>query len=649
MFEPFNGLIETEADERASLSVGEGALANRFSVFVRNFYTRGEWDRVAENVSAVRWAARRMSDAALREHLRSYRRAPRAQVITISRMLAVLVEARTRSGGYAPTFAELVAAVAILDRGVAQVATPSSRAVSAGLAAAVAAVFGRRVHVLAQDEDRAARMAMTVRGTLEYMGIGMGVMQASLAPSARRLQLSQPIVFSAVSQIAKDYLAAVTDPNVPASEGLHHIDALARGRRGPRGMPVAPDFAIVDAIDVLLCEGGTARLLGPARVEEEPASALIEQAYGLADELHDGRDFSRGRGLVELTSAGEVRVGLIGRVLGPPWQTLPFNRQLNLVRRALDARGLGDRDYHVVDGEIAPLTEAATAAFGVEPDRDPSVKDFLTARDHRSDRTHDFSTRISICRFAHKYRRLGGTIAFSSCAAPELASRFALACAAANGPGTLRLRTVADRTEVDRLLVSEARSAIDRGASLLVMAAQINQAATVVQTLTAAGIESVQLQGSPSEADADLVAEALRRSRSVVVMGTGREVGRMRELSGPNDLRPRLLVLGIENFGAMPNALAGSLPLQEFESASLAVGSVDKDMGWRWLAGIERRILERLTMSDRRLAQRLGWFLLRSACVRAARRRRRARTTVYRHEDQQIAALAFVGAASRGL
>src|SRR5262249_16208168 len=152
---------------------------------------------------------------------------------------------------------------------------------------------------------------------------------------ARRAQLTHPIIFSAVSQIAKEYLAAAINPNIPTSPELRPIDALARGGRGPHAVPpVTPDFAIVDPIDLLLCEGGTARLLGPAQSDDEGVAALVEQALGLADELQEGRDFSRESGAAVLTSPGEVRLGLIGRVLGPPWQSLAFNRQLKLVCRA---------------------------------------------------------------------------------------------------------------------------------------------------------------------------------------------------------------------------------------------------------------------------------------------------------------------------
>jgi len=454
-----------------------------------------------------------------------------------------------------------------------------------------------------------------------------------------------------VSQIAKQYLAAATNPDIPAMSELRHIDELARGGRGPHAiLPVTPDFAIVDAIDVLLCEGGTARLLGPAHSEDGAAAALIEQASGLADELQEGRDFSRESGTAVLTSPGEVRLGLIGRVLGPPWQLLAFNRQLTLACRALDARSLGDQDYGITDGEVAPLSERAIAAFSAPPDEDPSVKDFLAARTG-ANRALEFTTRISIGRFARKYRRLGGTIAFSPNVQQELARRFALACAVAHEPTAprLRLRVLGNRTAADRLLVSEARSAIERRGAMLIVAPRIDQTGVMVQNLTAAKIQSVHLQGPPSEADADLVGEALKRPGSIVVIGPGRDIGGMRKLTLPDGSRPRLFLQGIENFGATPGALAATLPLQEFDRASLAIANWDAESRGGWLSRIERRLFECVTASDGKLAQRLGWRLLRSACARAARRRSHARTMIYRHEDQQIAAVAFVGRASRGL
>jgi hypothetical protein len=650
VFELFKGLTEPEMGARASLSVGRRALTNRLSVLVRSSYIRDRWRHVAEEAAAASHDARFMRDLGLRERLRSYRGASTARTAMVAQMLGLVLEARTRTAGKIPTSAELIAAVAILDRGAVQLATPSARAISAGLAAVVGALLGRHVHVLAQDDDRAEVMAVTLRDTLEFLGIGFGVLRASLPPAVRRLQLAQPIVFAAVNQVAKDYLAAVTDSYFPTSPALHRIDALARGGLGPReAIDVVTDFAVVDAMDVLLCEGGTARLLAPAGVEDEPASALVEQAAGLADELHEGHDYSRGGGAVELTNAGEIRIGLIGRVFGPPWQSLPFNRQLKLVRRALDARALGDQDYRLVEGEIVPLTDAATAALRAEPDEHPSVEDFLAMRSGRSDRSRNAATRISICRFARKYRRLGGTIALSPYVAGELAGRFALACTTERKQTRMRLRMVDGPQEADRLLVSEVRSAVEHSASALVVVAPGGQVARAVQTLSAAGIGSMQLQGAVSESDADLVAGALRRPGTVVVVGPGREMAGMRELQAPNGLRPRLLVLGIESFGALPNALIGGLPPEEFERGALAIGSLNGDSRDLPLAGIEQRILRRLTASDGRISRRIGWLVLRSACTRTARHRGRARTAVYRYEDQQIGLLAFAGSTLRKL
>jgi hypothetical protein len=99
----------------------------------------------------------------------------------------------------------------------------------------------------------------------------------------------------------------------------------------------------------------------------------------------------------------------------------------------------------------------------------------------------------------------------------------------------------------------------------------------------------------------------------------------------------------------MPNALIGGLPPEEFERGALAIGGLNGDSRDLPLAGIEQRILRRLTASDGRMSRRIGWLVLRSACTRMARRRGRARTAVYRYEDQQIGLLAFAGSTLRKL
>ena len=556
-------------------------------------------------------------------------------------MLGLLIDAQRRSGGRVPTSTELAGAAAILDRGAAPLSTPSSRALAAGFAAAIGAALGRHVHVLAQDDDRAGAMAAAARGMLEQAGIGSGVLQAAQPASVRRQHLAQPIVFAAVHQVARDYLAAAAGMNGASSATLRSLDALARTPLDlGAAPPICTDFAIVDAMDVLLCEGGTARLLAPAATED-PGSDIIEQALGLADGLQHGFDFSGAVGSIELTDAGEVRIAFIGNMIGHPWRSLPFDRRLRLVRRALEARRLGDRDFRVQDGKLVALTEAARSAFAADPDDHPSTLDFATVRAGLAHRSRGAPTRISVCRFVRKYHRLGGTVTPSVTAARELANRFAIVSGHLPPRLALRLRAVGNQAAADALLVSKVRSTVACGRSILVVAAEASLVAGVAGKLTAAAIECTQLQGSPAEADAGLVAGALRRPRSVVVIGPGREIDTLREVRTARDARPQLVLFGMESGGAMPNAVIGALPLREFEPGAEAIVNAAGGCLGQHLTRTERRILGRS-----RLLQSVGWFLVRAAFIRAARQRGRIRTDAYHFEEQQIASLAFAGAAT---
>jgi hypothetical protein len=459
-------------------------LVRRLRVLARSSGARSSWRAIAAKAVARARTATTLSSEELRERLRAQRRTRASpHAAAIAEMLGLLIDAQKRSGGRAPTSNELAGVAAILDRGAAPLSTPSSRALAAGFAAAIGAALGRHVHVLAQDDDRAGAMAAAVRGMLEQAGIGSGVLQAAQPASVRRQHLAQPIVFAAVHQVARDYLAGAAAVNGASSATLRSLDALART---PLDLGAAPpirtDFAIVDAMNVLLCEGGTARLLAPARAEA-PGSDILEQALGLAEELQHGFDFSGAAGSIELTDAGEVRVAFIGNMIGQPWRSLPFDRQLRLVRRALEARRLGDRDFRVEDGKLVAVAEAARSAFAADPDGDPGIVDFAAVRAGLAHRSRGAPTRISVCRFVRKYHRLGGTVTPSVADARELASRFAIVSGHPPPRLALRLRAAGNQAAADALLVSRVQSAVACGRSILVVAAEAGRVASVADKL----------------------------------------------------------------------------------------------------------------------------------------------------------------------
>jgi hypothetical protein len=582
-----------------------------------------------------------MSDAELVTSIRSLRVGRRKAADVVGATLGYVLRAYIREARRVPRRGEMMAALAMLDRGARLVQSPVARIVAMTLAAAVAAALGRRVHVLAPDEARAIAIAAVAQGALTRLNIAVGALEAAQSLALRQWHCRRPVVFGGIAQFAQDYLRATDRRAAAGSPSRRAIELLAAGAAAVPNLTAAPpDFALIDSIDVILCDSGNAAIF-TAGSEVDQEALLIFQVIGLIGELVPDVDFTETQhDRVRLLPAGQHRLGLIGKILGSPWAELPPVRQFRLAERALTARAISREQYRVVDGEVEPLTDEMRSLLADPDNGDPGIARFLAAQERKDIRSAASARRISLHRLACKYRQVGGVMARSDLASGELRRRYGLAAIPEPRQPHLLLLPGRGETQTADLLVSRVQAAIGRRLPLLIVAADQDAVANTANILDRAGIASARLSGQPTPEDAALIAQALQVDLPPLIIGPGRNLP-MSAFSPEH--RASVLVVGVERMTTTPDRLVLDVPSGLTTGEPTAVFDAHCEGIRENLSYIERALFHLCIGRSSHRAQAMLQLLLRLAIRRNIRWQERRRAVALKSEEQHLMSLSFAG------
>jgi preprotein translocase subunit SecA len=290
--------------------------------------------------------------------------------------LALAAAAMQRTLGMTPYDTQVLAAWLMLRGRLVEMATGEGKTLTAGLAAAVAALGGAPVHVLTANDYLVQRDRDTLAPFFSALGLNSACVTGATAPEARARAWRQRIVYSTARELVFDYLRdhltlrGERDALVLRANSIAAHDAAARAAdpsQAPRGgtgaaAPALPGlcFCLVDEADSILLDEAVVPLILAA-----PSGALDAAGYRLAYEiscaLQRQRDYTlvHERRAASLSQAGRERVA--AAVQGAGGVLAPARRACELVEAALAARLLfrRDRDY-VVAGDKLQLIDELT-------------------------------------------------------------------------------------------------------------------------------------------------------------------------------------------------------------------------------------------------------------------------------------------------
>lgn len=234
--------------------------------------------------------------------------------------------------------------------------------------AAVHALAGRKVHVLAPSQEIAARRARWLRPVAELLELKVSLLGPDDDRAQRAVCYEADIVCAQFDEVGydllRDWLVWYRDERVQATQGV----------------------AVIDQIDTVLLDQGASWLAisAPGAVQHDWLRRADEIAAGLELDRH--------------FVASSARAGLTARGVEAVLASIDLSAVLNdhvaafdLVEAALTARTCyrRRRDYEIIDGKVVPNAphppgvEAAIAVHhGQEPATSKQVLAITTVRNH---------------------------------------------------------------------------------------------------------------------------------------------------------------------------------------------------------------------------------------------------------------------------
>ncbi len=442
--------------------------------------------------------------------------------------LAVASECARRTLGLRPYPVQQMAAWALLQGRLAEMATGEGKTLAAGLAACCAALAGVPVHVVTVNDYLAERDAATLRPLFDALGLRVGVvLQGQPAPS-RRAAYACDLTYCTNKELAFDYLK----DRVALTRGggrLPMATAALAGAAPPTLLLRGLHLAIVDEADSVFIDEARTPLILSANVDAAEESQRCATALRLADDLIDGRHYLA-RPLqrsVRLTPAGEAWLADAVLALPPAaqadavWASARGRREL--VQQALVARQffLRDRHYLVADGKVHIVDESTGR---VMPDRswEAGLHQMIEAKEGLALTARRVTlARITYQRLFRRYLRLAGTTGTAREVAAECKQVYGLTTLAIPLHRPSRRQMLAPQLQPDSAgqhaaVVQAVQAMQRRGRPVLIGTRSVASSERCSAALHAAGIDHALLNARQDKDEAALVACAGATARVTV-------------------------------------------------------------------------------------------------------------------------------------
>jgi preprotein translocase subunit SecA len=563
------------------------------------------------------------------------------------RGFALIREVSSRQLGERPYAVQVMAAKCVYDGAVVEMQTGEGKTLTAALAAGVAALGGRRVHLVTANDYLAERDAEWMRPVYAGLGLSVGCVVQGMGPEERRAAYACDITYCAGKEVAFDYLR----------------DRCAMGRRGgelelrvgvfldearPRFLLPGLDFAIVDEADsVMIDEARTPLILSATPPEAETEAEATRTAMHLARTFDENEAFriDHASRSVALTEGGRAVIAARLEDFPPAWRARPMREEL--VRMALAALHLHKRGEHyvvrddkveIVDeytGRIMPdrswsagLHQAVEAKEGVQ----------ITAR-------RETLAQLTYQRFFRRYRRLAGMTGTAAEAREEFweVYRLPMVRIPTHRPsrrkhvGTRILTTAARKWSV---IAERAQAESRAGRPVLVGCRTIAAAEAASAALSAAGVEHRVLSATQDAAEAEVIAMAGTPGTVTVatnMAGRGTDIRLAAHVADRGGLH--VILSERHSAGRIDRQLLGRCGRQGDPGSTEAILSLEDEI----LDHLADRPLWRGLRFIARLRGHASPLLFDKAQRAIERRHARARKQLLDHDEQLSDSLAFAG------
>ncbi len=356
-----------------------------------------------------------LTDGALRRRLDEFRASFRrsgnnSKPLNIEAMAAIR-EASSRQLGLRPYEVQLIGALAMNRRFLAEMATGEGKTLTAGLAAILWGWSGRPCFVITVNDYLVQRDVQWLSPLFRFCGVSVGQVVGELDSHQRRMAYGSDITYGTSKEIAADFLRdRLTD-----GESSRASQRLIRQLAGSKLNGAAPVMrglhsVIVDEADSVLIDEAVTPLIIAAERENAVLREVVSIASEMVETMKRGVDYRvepRHRE-IQLTSQGELKLETFAARFPDTWRAL--GRRVELAKQALSAREfyLRGKNYVVDDDKIVIVDEATGRQMPQRTWR-AGMHQAVEAKEKVSI-THPTDTlaRISFQRFFRLFTRLAG-------------------------------------------------------------------------------------------------------------------------------------------------------------------------------------------------------------------------------------------------
>jgi len=461
----------------------------------------------------------------------------------VEKTFAIVSEATRRAMGFVQRPSQLAGAERLLHGHMIEMATGEGKTVTALLAAATAALAGRRTHVVTVNSYLAERDCATCAPVLEQLGLTSAAIVSDQDRPDRMRAFQADVLYADNKELAFEYLREHISSERRVSGTVRRLRS-AFDRAGARGFPRL-DFAIVDEADsVLIDEARTPLII--AQSNEAGLPDWCHDALEIAAQLSAGRDYSTDlkRREISLTPRGQTHVAHLARQSSPagPWGVATARREM--CELALSALHLFQREvqYMVDEDKVVIIDESTGRAM---PDRawQAGLHQLIEAKEGVPlTAPRVTQAKISFRALFAKYRRLSGMTGTGSELAGEMRMMFQLRFARIALHSRSRrvaypLKVCWSAQEKWSSIARDAeRIAAREGRAVLIGTRTVEASEEVSRALDAIGLEHVVLNARQSRQEAQIVEQAGKSGRVTVATNMA---GRGTDIKLDSDVKDR--------------------------------------------------------------------------------------------------------------
>ena len=342
--------------------------------------------------------------------------------------LAAIVVAVVRLRAITPHTVQIMGAMSLQDGFIAEMATGEGKTLTAAMAALVAAMTGKPVHVVTANDYLARRDAEIFVDLFHFCGISVTHVDNETPLDARQAAYRHDVVYTTAQNLLGDYLR---DHLALRGKISRSEVSVGRWRQEAQADSAAMSSAvvmrglhqvIVDEADSVLIDEAVTPLIISSHHDNDSLAQAAKEAALLARQLEKDLDFKVNAALrhIELTSAGRERLKSLTSSLSAFWRSQMRAREL--VEQALYAMYLMNRDQHyVVKDDKVVLVDELTGRLADQRTLSQGLQQVLEAtQDLPISPANQVSARMSFQRFFRRFPRMGGMTGTAQEARDEL-------------------------------------------------------------------------------------------------------------------------------------------------------------------------------------------------------------------------------------